>query len=163
MRSTVQCQPVCATSSDRMIVPRRSSTANLKTSATSGTITRSAASIPASSPRLKNTSDVKKCEPENCSESLSATANPNPCARPNTKAAIQRRRRLGAIRLSSDTYRIDNAINASTTEGNQSAAGVIPYADAMSATECARVNDVTTATSDRRLRNGMIRTNKNSR
>ena len=48
-------------------------------------------------------------------------------------------------------------MRVSTRGGNQSESGARSYADAISVTECAIVNDVTTTMSERRRRNGMTR------
>ena len=58
---------------------------------------------------------------------------------------------------------MEAAINVSTSGGNHNADGAMSYADAMSVTECATVNDVTMTASAPRRRNGITRHNRNNR
>ena len=47
--------------------------------------------------------------------------------------------------------------------GNHSPSGATLYTEAMSVIECATVNEITTASSERTRRNGMTRQNRNRR
>ena len=58
---------------------------------------------------------------------------------------------------------MEAAIRVSTNTGNQAPAGVTPYAAAMSVTECATVNEVTTSRRLRNRRKGMMTHSRNSR
>ena len=54
-------------------------------------------------------------------------------------------------------------MSVSTSGGNQRKSGAMPYAEAMSVTECATVNPVTIGTSARNRRNGTTRQSRKRR
>lgn len=87
----IQCQPVCATSADRIIVPIRSATTRRNSSSSAGISSTSTSNCPSSTPILNESSDASKCDPANCSVSRSANENPKPWTSPKPNAIIHRR------------------------------------------------------------------------
>jgi hypothetical protein len=85
---------------------------------------------------LNPTSATRNCDRGSAS-SDSAPANPRPCSRPNAKTSATRwRRSPDAVRFSTATYAIDNAMAGSTIAGGSD---TTPYMLRPNVIECATV------------------------
>src|SRR5258705_13252650 len=100
-RSTIHCQAVCATSAERTIVPILSATTKRKSTSSAGTISTSTSSWPSSTPTLKESSDVSRYEPANCTVCCRPNEKPKPCTRPNRNVMSHRRRGVTTTMFSS--------------------------------------------------------------
>ena len=154
---------MCATSADKKIVPTRSATTYLNSSASAGTAIASTNSCPSSTPTLNATSDVARCEPANCSDSPQDEREPESVHEPERERddppPLELRADDVLERHVHDRQR-DQHFDQRRKPQRVRRQSV---ADAISVIECATVNDVTIAISGRSLRNGITRQNTNSR
>ena len=126
-RSSIQCHAVCATNADRMIVPIRSATTCLNTSASAGTASASTNSCPSSTPTLNETSDVARWRPGELHRLAQREREAEAVHEPEAERDQPRvARAWRPTMFSSAMYTIDSAISTSISGGNQSASGAKP-------------------------------------